>query len=140
MNMKSPFPKVGLGQEKGFTLIELIMVIVLLGILAAVAIPRYQNLQREAALAACDGVFGAAQGIAAINFATRLVSPTGGTVIDDGNSLTWAFDGGVLPDGWNNRGVAFAPAISATVGGVTCQITINPVQNTTQMARFTKSW
>ena len=74
--MKSPFPKVGLGQEKGFTLIELIMVIVLLGILAAVAIPKYQDLRTEAAEAACDGVYGAVQGAAAVNFATRLVTPS----------------------------------------------------------------
>ncbi len=44
--------------EKGFTLIELIMVIVLLGLLAVVAIPQYTNLQSEAKLAAEQGVVG----------------------------------------------------------------------------------
>ena len=37
-----------INNKKGFTLIELIMVIVILGILAAIAVPKYQDLQTEA--------------------------------------------------------------------------------------------
>lgn len=49
--------------QKGFTLIELIMVIVLLGLLAVVAVPKYQDMKTDAAEAQADGVFGAAQGL-----------------------------------------------------------------------------
>lgn len=45
--------------QKGFTLIELIMVIVLLGLLAVVAIPKYYDLQNDAKNAAEKGVVGA---------------------------------------------------------------------------------
>ncbi len=44
--------------RKGFTLIELIMVIVLLGLLAIVAIPKYYDLQKDAKLASDKGVIG----------------------------------------------------------------------------------
>ncbi|HNX68519.1 MAG TPA: prepilin-type N-terminal cleavage/methylation domain-containing protein [Candidatus Omnitrophota bacterium] len=44
--------------KRGFTLIELIMVIVLLGLLAVVAIPKYYDLQTDAKTAAEQGVVG----------------------------------------------------------------------------------
>ncbi len=44
-----------LRSQAGFTLIELVIIIVVLGILAAVAIPKYQNITQEAKESACRG-------------------------------------------------------------------------------------
>ncbi|TAN60387.1 type II secretion system protein, partial [bacterium] len=45
--------------KKGFTMIELVMVIVILGILAAIAVPRFIDLRSDAEKATAKGVAGA---------------------------------------------------------------------------------
>lgn len=56
-------------RQSGFTMIELIMVIVILGILAAIAMPRFVDLSSDAKTSALSGVAGAAASAMAINYA-----------------------------------------------------------------------
>ena len=58
-----------LKNKGGFTLIELVMIIIILGILAAVALPKYQDMAREARQAVVDGTAGALKSAAVISFA-----------------------------------------------------------------------
>ena len=122
--------------KRGFTLIELVMVIVLLGILAAVAAPKFADLSTEAEEAAASGVFAAAQSAAAINFAAARAGKPGLTMITTAATLIGALDGGA-PDGWLASG---SDLKHTGKNGTNYTITVNSAETTSAKAQLSKNW
>ena len=73
---------------KGFTLIELVVVITILGILAAFAFPRFAALETEAREATVNGLAGSLRAATALAHSLSLVQGSPASVAMEGNTMT----------------------------------------------------
>src|SRR4051812_18650412 len=82
---RAPMPR----RESGFTIIELVVVIILLGILAATALPRFMNVDDEAHLSVVQGVHGGMQTSVSLYHAQWVAQsqPAANTQIPEFNNL-----------------------------------------------------
>lgn len=121
-------------QQQGFTLVELIAVLVILGILTATALPRFIDLSGSANQAATDAIAGNITSASALNYAADVTENAGITGGDQPVTTTGltcstaaaALLVGGLPDGYTldttsiaTDGTSYTCTVSRVAGSTT---------------------
>ena len=135
-------------QQSGFTLIELIMVIVVLGILAAFALPRFANFSNQARTSSMEGLAGSLRSASAIAHSAQLAAGASEStsVTLEGTSIAMAngyptvlgiiaaaqvdgFDTTPTTPAASDTTVTFKPTGYSASGSTKCEVTYTPSTN-----------
>lgn len=109
--------------QQGFTLIELVIVIVILGVLAAVALPKFVDLKTDARTAAMTSVAGTIKSSSAMNYAAKLASKPSAMTLNQTNVCTNAILGPLLQGGIPTE-YTIVPSASVPVSPGNCFSTL----------------
>jgi len=126
------FKKLVKSSKEGFTLIEIIAVLVVLGILAAVAVPKYLDIQDSARVKAAQGAIAEIKGRCSSEYARLLLDSNGNANAATVAAIVTAV--GAIPD----VGADFVVGVNGA--GSTITISVSAVQGTVLGSNVTGVW